>query len=51
MHVLSYMRNFSKKDTTMNILIISGHPALNESVANTIILDEMQKQLPEAHIR
>lgn len=34
-----------------NILIISGHPNLNESVANRTILDEVAARLPEAQIR
>lgn len=35
----------------MNILIISGHNDLNNSVANTAILDETARQLPEAEVR
>ena len=31
-----------------NILIISGHPDLNESFANKTILEEMNRLLPEA---
>ena len=34
-----------------NILIISGHPDLNTSVANATILDEVKKALSEAEIR
>ncbi len=30
----------------MNVLIISGHPDLKNSVANAIIIDELQKKLP-----
>lgn len=35
----------------MNILIISGHPDLKESLANQTILDELEKNLPDAQIR
>jgi len=35
----------------MNVLIISGHPDLAQSVANKAILDELTVLLPEAHIR
>lgn len=31
-----------------NILIVSGHPDLNNSFANRIILDEIQERLPES---
>ena len=31
-----------------NILIISGHTDLNQSFANKIILDELQRLLPRA---
>lgn len=34
-----------------NVLIISGHPDLNQSVGNKIILDEVAAALPEANIR
>lgn len=34
-----------------NILIISGHPNLANSVVNTVILDEFSKTLPQAEIR
>lgn len=34
-----------------NVLIISGHPNLNESIGNAIILGEVAKALPEAEIR
>ena len=34
-----------------NILIISGHPNLNESIGNATILDEIALALPEAEIR
>ncbi|MGB9095792.1 NAD(P)H-dependent oxidoreductase [Erwinia sp.] len=34
-----------------NVLIISGHPNLNESVGNATILGEVAKALPEAEIR
>lgn len=33
-----------------NILIVSGHPDLKKSFANKIILDEIQKQLPQAKV-
>lgn len=33
-----------------NILIVSGHTDLNESVANKTILEEIAKKLPEAEI-
>lgn len=33
-----------------NILIVSGHTDLNDSVANKTILEEMHKRLPEAEI-
>ncbi|GAB6982996.1 NAD(P)H-dependent oxidoreductase [Prevotella dentasini JCM 15908] len=32
----------------MNILIVSGHTDLNDSVANKIILDELRKAFPDA---
>ena len=31
-----------------NILVVSGHTDLNNSVANKTILEELTKQLPEA---
>ncbi|MCS3429564.1 NAD(P)H-dependent oxidoreductase [Klebsiella sp. BIGb0407] len=34
-----------------NILIISGHPNLNKSLANATILDEVTRELPEVNIR
>ncbi|HBZ59211.1 MAG TPA: NAD(P)H dehydrogenase [Sutterella sp.] len=34
-----------------NVLIISGHPALSQSVANRAILEEIGKALPQAQIR
>ncbi|OMP97016.1 NAD(P)H-dependent oxidoreductase [Raoultella terrigena] len=34
-----------------NILIVSGHPDLNHSVANATILDEVATALPDAEIR
>ncbi|WP_439327793.1 NAD(P)H-dependent oxidoreductase [Lonepinella sp. BR2357] len=34
-----------------NILIISGHPDLNQSAANRTILSELEKALPTADIR
>ncbi|WP_145601527.1 NAD(P)H-dependent oxidoreductase [Yersinia frederiksenii] len=34
-----------------NILIISGHPNLNESIGNVTILNEVALALPEAEIR
>lgn len=34
-----------------NVLIISGHPNLNESIGNATILAEVAKALPEAEIR
>ncbi len=34
-----------------NVLIISGHPNLNESIGNATILGEVAKVLPEAEIR
>lgn len=34
-----------------NILVISGHPNLNESVGNATILDEVASAFPEAEIR
>jgi len=34
-----------------NVLIISGHPDLNNSLANITILEEVAKSLPEVHIR
>lgn len=34
-----------------NVLIISGHPNLAESVANRAILDELAARLPQAQIR
>lgn len=33
-----------------HILIVSGHPDLNDSFANKTILEELNKQLPEAEI-
>ena len=32
----------------MNVLIVSGHTDLNQSYANKIILEELQKRLPQA---
>ncbi|WP_434668778.1 NAD(P)H-dependent oxidoreductase [Klebsiella sp. B345] len=34
-----------------NVLIISGHPNINESIGNATILDEVAKALPETKIR
>ncbi|MCF9046739.1 NAD(P)H-dependent oxidoreductase [Acinetobacter nectaris] len=34
-----------------NVLVVSGHPDLAESIANVTILDEVKKQLPQVHIR
>ena len=34
-----------------NILIISGHPNLQQSTANRMILDELADRLPQAQIR
>ncbi|MGO2155243.1 MAG: NAD(P)H-dependent oxidoreductase, partial [Serratia proteamaculans] len=34
-----------------NILIISGHPNLSESIGNATILNEVASALPEAEIR
>ena len=34
-----------------NILIVSGHPDLNHSIANATILDEVATALPDAEIR
>lgn len=34
-----------------NVLIISGHPNLTDSIGNATILDEVAKALPEAEIR
>ncbi len=34
-----------------NVLIVSGHPHLQESLANAIILDSVAKALPQAEIR
>ena len=34
-----------------NVLIVSGHPNLNLSLANSTILDEVVKELPEVNIR
>lgn len=34
-----------------NVLVVSGHPDLAQSIANVTILDEVKKQLPQAHIR
>lgn len=34
-----------------NVLIVSGHPDLNTSVANRTILEEVENALPEAEIR
>ncbi len=35
----------------MNILIISGHPDLTNSIANKAIIEEYKKQLPQAQVR
>lgn len=35
----------------MKVVVISGHPDLKSSVANSVILDELQKQLPEVEVR
>lgn len=34
-----------------NVVIISGHPCLKNSVANKAILDEIAKLCPQAEIR
>jgi putative NADPH-quinone reductase len=34
-----------------NVLIVSGHPNLNGSLANATILGEVTKELPEVNIR
>ncbi len=34
-----------------NVLIVSGHPELNTSIANQTILSEVAQALPEAEIR
>jgi putative NADPH-quinone reductase len=34
-----------------HILIVSGHPDLNHSIANATILDELATALPDAEIR
>lgn len=34
-----------------NIVMISGHPNLDNSVANRTIIEEIEKQLPEIQIR
>ncbi len=34
-----------------NVLIVSGHPNLNCSLANATILDEVARELPEVNIR
>ncbi|MCS2172907.1 NAD(P)H-dependent oxidoreductase [Scandinavium sp. TWS1a] len=34
-----------------NVLIISGHPIINESIGNATILGEVAKALPDAEIR
>lgn len=39
------------KKKMQNVLIISGHPNLNESVGNATILDEVARILPAAEIR
>lgn len=36
---------------TPHILIVSGHPDLNHSIANATILDEVETALPDAEIR
>lgn len=36
---------------TPHILIVSGHPDLNHSIANATILDEVTTALPDAEIR
>jgi putative NADPH-quinone reductase len=36
---------------TPHILIVSGHPDLNHSIANATILDELATALPDAEIR
>ena len=33
-----------------NVLVVSGHPDLNDSVANKIILEEVKRLIPEAEI-
>ncbi|HBC69350.1 MAG TPA: NAD(P)H dehydrogenase [Sutterella sp.] len=33
------------------VLVISGHPALSQSVANSAILEQIAKELPQAQIR
>ena len=34
-----------------HILVVSGHPDLNHSIANATILDEVATALPDAEIR
>ena len=34
-----------------HILVVSGHPDLNHSIANATILDELATALPDAEIR
>ena len=34
-----------------NVLIVSGHPDLGQSVANKTILEIVAQALPDAHIR
>ena len=34
-----------------HILVVSGHPDLNHSIANATILDEVETALPDAEIR
>lgn len=34
-----------------NVLIVSGHPELDTSIANQTILSEVAQALPEAEIR
>ena len=36
---------------TPHILIVSGHPDLNHSIANATILDEVETALPDVEIR
>ena len=41
----------AKEVAMKNILIISGHPNLQQSTANRAILDELAGRLPHAQIR
>lgn len=45
-----YYIKIKEKNKMSNILIVSGHTDLNESVANKTILEEISNKLPKAEV-